>query len=66
MDAFQINLLQAQNANNKLDALKHMTKQLNSQVNGIIEILKKVKVLDLSFNEFKGSGFELLENFKGL
>lgn len=31
-----------------------------------IEILKKVKVLDLSFNEFKGSGFEPLENCKGL
>ncbi|KAH9288233.1 hypothetical protein KI387_032350, partial [Taxus chinensis] len=31
-----------------------------------IEILKKVKVLDLSFNEFKGPGFEPLGNCKGL
>ncbi|EEF39234.1 protein phosphatases pp1 regulatory subunit, putative [Ricinus communis] len=31
-----------------------------------IEILKRVKVLDLSFNEFKGPGFEPLENCKAL
>ncbi|XP_044495976.1 187-kDa microtubule-associated protein AIR9 isoform X2 [Mangifera indica] len=31
-----------------------------------IEILKRVKVLDLSFNDFKGPGFEPLENCKAL
>uniref|UniRef100_A0A2P2LXJ8 187-kDa microtubule-associated protein AIR9 n=1 Tax=Rhizophora mucronata TaxID=61149 RepID=A0A2P2LXJ8_RHIMU len=31
-----------------------------------IEILTRVKVLDLSFNEFKGPGFEPLENCKAL
>ncbi|XP_043806182.1 187-kDa microtubule-associated protein AIR9 isoform X3 [Manihot esculenta] len=31
-----------------------------------IELLKRVKVLDLSFNEFKGPGFEPLENCKAL
>ncbi|CAN1227773.1 187-kDa microtubule-associated protein AIR9 [Linum grandiflorum] len=31
-----------------------------------IEILKRVKVLDLSFNEFKGPGFEPLENCTAL
>ncbi|KAG8652144.1 187-kDa microtubule-associated protein AIR9 isoform X2 [Manihot esculenta] len=31
-----------------------------------IGILKRVKVLDLSFNEFKGPGFEPLENCKAL
>ncbi|KAL9346290.1 hypothetical protein Peur_061143 [Populus x canadensis] len=31
-----------------------------------IEILKRVKVLDLSFNEFKGPGFEPLENCQAL
>ncbi|XP_024515548.1 187-kDa microtubule-associated protein AIR9 [Selaginella moellendorffii] len=31
-----------------------------------IEILKRVKVLDLSFNEFKGGGFEPLANCKAL
>ncbi|KAK6932089.1 hypothetical protein RJ641_001713 [Dillenia turbinata] len=31
-----------------------------------IEILKRVKVLDLSFNDFKGPGFEPLENCKVL
>lgn len=36
-----MNLLQAQNANSKLDALKHMTKQLNSQVNGIIFLVNE-------------------------
>ncbi|RVW39502.1 microtubule-associated protein AIR9 [Vitis vinifera] len=29
-----------------------------------VEILKRVKVLDLSFNDFKGPGFEPLENCK--
>ncbi|KAL5977389.1 hypothetical protein ACLOJK_021735 [Asimina triloba] len=33
---------------------------------GGIEILKRVKVLDLSFNDFKGPGFEPLENCKAL
>ncbi|XP_010519077.1 PREDICTED: 187-kDa microtubule-associated protein AIR9-like [Tarenaya hassleriana] len=31
-----------------------------------VEILKRVKVLDLSFNDFKGPGFEPLENCKVL
>ncbi|CAH9134676.1 unnamed protein product [Cuscuta epithymum] len=31
-----------------------------------IEVLKRVKVLDLSFNDFKGPGFEPLENCKAL
>ncbi|XP_019057902.1 PREDICTED: 187-kDa microtubule-associated protein AIR9, partial [Tarenaya hassleriana] len=31
-----------------------------------VEILKQVKVLDLSFNDFKGPGFEPLENCKVL
>eukprot|EP00249_Psilotum_nudum_P024971 c29337_g1_i1 orf=404-6085(-) len=31
-----------------------------------IEILRRVKVLDLSFNEFKGAGFEPLVNCKSL
>jgi Leucine-rich repeat (LRR) protein len=31
-----------------------------------IEILNRVKVLDLSFNDFKGPGFEPLENCKML
>lgn len=31
-----------------------------------VEILKRVKVLDLSFNDFKGPGFEPLENCKAL
>ncbi|KAK4797344.1 hypothetical protein SAY86_029670 [Trapa natans] len=31
-----------------------------------IEILSRVKVLDLSFNDFKGPGFEPLENCKAL
>lgn len=31
-----------------------------------IEIVKRVKVLDLSFNDFKGPGFEPLENCKAL
>lgn len=31
-----------------------------------IDILKRVKVLDLSFNDFKGPGFEPLENCKAL
>lgn len=31
-----------------------------------IEVLKRVKVLDLSFNEFKGAGFEPLANCKAL
>jgi hypothetical protein len=36
-----------------------------STLNGI-EILRRVKVLDLSFNEFKGSGFEPLAHCKAL
>ncbi|KAJ7530247.1 hypothetical protein O6H91_15G086300 [Diphasiastrum complanatum] len=36
-----------------------------SSMNGI-EILKRVKVLDLSFNEFKGAGFEPLTTCKAL
>lgn len=36
-----------------------------STLNGI-EILRRVKVLDLSFNEFKGSGFEPLATCKAL
>lgn len=31
-----------------------------------VEILKRVKVLDLSFNDFKGPGFEPLENCQAL
>lgn len=31
-----------------------------------IEVLQRVKVLDLSFNDFKGPGFEPLENCKAL
>ncbi|KAL6519980.1 187-kDa microtubule-associated protein air9 [Orobanche hederae] len=31
-----------------------------------VEVLKRVKVLDLSFNDFKGPGFEPLENCKAL
>ncbi|KAK1401768.1 hypothetical protein POM88_001373 [Heracleum sosnowskyi] len=31
-----------------------------------IETLKRVKVLDLSFNDFQGPGFEPLENYKAL
>ncbi|EPS66807.1 hypothetical protein M569_07968, partial [Genlisea aurea] len=31
-----------------------------------VEVLKRVKVLDLSFNDFKGPGFEPLDNCKAL
>lgn len=43
----------------------YLRDNLLSTLDGI-EILKRVKVLDLSFNEFKGPGFEPLENCKML
>ncbi|OVA18980.1 Leucine-rich repeat [Macleaya cordata] len=43
----------------------YLRDNLLSSLEGI-EILKRVKVLDLSFNEFKGPGFEPLENCKAL
>ncbi|XP_026383847.1 187-kDa microtubule-associated protein AIR9-like isoform X1 [Papaver somniferum] len=43
----------------------YLRDNLLSSLEGI-EILKRVKVLDLSFNEFKGPGFEQLENCKAL
>ncbi|KAL4200686.1 hypothetical protein AMTRI_Chr02g212440 [Amborella trichopoda] len=43
----------------------YLRDNLLSSLTGI-EILKRVKVLDLSFNEFKGPGFEPLENCKAL
>ncbi|XP_042465469.1 187-kDa microtubule-associated protein AIR9 isoform X3 [Zingiber officinale] len=43
----------------------YLRDNLLSSVEGI-EILKKLKVLDLSFNDFKGPGFEPLVNCKGL
>nr|DAD37235.1 TPA_asm: hypothetical protein HUJ06_007876 [Nelumbo nucifera] len=43
----------------------YLRDNLLSSLEGI-EILKRVKVLDLSFNDFKGPGFEPLENCKVL
>ncbi|KAF6166112.1 hypothetical protein GIB67_023822 [Kingdonia uniflora] len=43
----------------------YLRDNLLSSVEGI-EVLKRVKVLDLSFNELKGPGFEPLENCKSL
>ncbi|KAJ0980466.1 hypothetical protein J5N97_008721 [Dioscorea zingiberensis] len=43
----------------------YLRDNLLSSIEGI-EILKRVKVLDLSFNDFKGPGFEPLENCKAL
>ncbi|XP_072986679.1 187-kDa microtubule-associated protein AIR9 [Typha latifolia] len=43
----------------------YLRDNLLSSVDGI-EILKRVKVLDLSFNDFKGPGFEPLGNCKAL
>ncbi|XXG74688.1 hypothetical protein AAC387_Pa07g3344 [Persea americana] len=43
----------------------YLRDNLLSSLEGI-EILKRVKVLDLSFNDFKGPGFEPLENCKFL
>ncbi|XP_020096671.1 187-kDa microtubule-associated protein AIR9 isoform X2 [Ananas comosus] len=43
----------------------YLRDNLLSSVEGI-EILKRVKVLDLSFNDFKGSAFEPLRDCKGL
>ncbi|XP_068657633.1 187-kDa microtubule-associated protein AIR9-like isoform X2 [Aristolochia californica] len=43
----------------------YLRDNLLSSLEGI-EILKRVKVLDLSFNDFKGAGFEPLENCKAL
>ncbi|KAL3522822.1 hypothetical protein ACH5RR_015656 [Cinchona calisaya] len=43
----------------------YLRDNLLSTLDGI-EILKRVKVLDLSFNDFKGPGFEPLENCKAL
>ncbi|CAI0545496.1 unnamed protein product [Linum tenue] len=43
----------------------YLRDNLLSTLDGI-EILKRVKVLDLSFNEFKGPGFEPLENCTAL
>ncbi|KAA8519385.1 hypothetical protein F0562_013641 [Nyssa sinensis] len=43
----------------------YLRDNLLSMLEGI-EILKRVKVLDLSFNDFKGPGFEPLENCKAL
>ncbi|XP_068655160.1 187-kDa microtubule-associated protein AIR9-like isoform X2 [Aristolochia californica] len=43
----------------------YLRDNLLSSLEGI-EILKRVKVLDLSFNDFKGPGFEPLENCKAL
>ncbi|KAK1325252.1 hypothetical protein QJS10_CPA01g00539 [Acorus calamus] len=43
----------------------YLRDNLLSSLEGI-EILKRVKVLDLSFNDFKGPGFEPLVNCKGL
>ncbi|KAL9147547.1 hypothetical protein ABFS82_13G180100 [Erythranthe guttata] len=43
----------------------YLRDNLLSALDGI-GVLKRVKVLDLSFNEFKGPGFEPLENCKAL
>ncbi|KAK6150135.1 hypothetical protein DH2020_017660 [Rehmannia glutinosa] len=43
----------------------YLRDNLLSTLDGI-EVLKRVKVLDLSFNDFKGPGFEPLENCKAL
>ncbi|XP_064982963.1 187-kDa microtubule-associated protein AIR9-like [Musa acuminata AAA Group] len=43
----------------------YLRDNLLSSVEGI-EILKRLKVLDLSFNDFEGPGFEPLGNCKGL
>ncbi|KAL2467410.1 microtubule-associated protein [Abeliophyllum distichum] len=43
----------------------YLRDNLLSALDGI-EVLKRVKVLDLSFNNFKGPGFEPLENCKAL
>ncbi|KAF7120869.1 hypothetical protein RHSIM_Rhsim13G0119900 [Rhododendron simsii] len=43
----------------------YLRDNLLSTVEGV-ELLKRVKVLDLSFNDFKGPGFEPLENCKAL
>ncbi|KAL3833703.1 hypothetical protein ACJIZ3_008439 [Penstemon smallii] len=43
----------------------YLRDNLLSALDGI-EVLKRVKVLDLSFNDFKGPGFEPLENCKSL
>ncbi|KAL6567260.1 187-kDa microtubule-associated protein air9 [Orobanche gracilis] len=43
----------------------YLRDNLLTTLNGI-EVLKRVKVLDLSFNDFKGPGFEPLENCKAL
>ncbi|XP_052179549.1 187-kDa microtubule-associated protein AIR9 [Diospyros lotus] len=43
----------------------YLRDNLLSMLEGV-EILKRVKVLDLSFNDFKGPGFEPLENCKAL
>ncbi|XVE94227.1 hypothetical protein REPUB_Repub01dG0263600 [Reevesia pubescens] len=43
----------------------YLRDNLLSTVEGV-EILTRVKVLDLSFNDFKGPGFEPLENCKAL
>lgn len=43
----------------------YLRDNLLSTLDGI-EVLKRVKVLDLSFNNFKGPGFEPLENCKAL
>ncbi|KAH6830710.1 Outer arm dynein light chain 1 protein [Perilla frutescens var. hirtella] len=43
----------------------YLRDNLLSTLDGV-EVLKRVKVLDLSFNDFKGPGFEPLENCKAL
>ncbi|VFQ97381.1 unnamed protein product [Cuscuta campestris] len=43
----------------------YLRDNLLSALDGI-EVLKRVKVLDLSFNDFKGPGFKPLENCKAL
>ncbi|KAG8385218.1 hypothetical protein BUALT_Bualt03G0019300 [Buddleja alternifolia] len=47
------------------DMFVYLRDNLLSTLDGI-EVLKRVKVLDLSFNDFKGPGFEPLENCKAL
>ncbi|OMO92313.1 hypothetical protein COLO4_17682 [Corchorus olitorius] len=47
------------------DVFVYLRDNLLSTLEGV-EILTRVKVLDLSFNDFKGPGFEPLENCKAL
>ncbi|KAK1389741.1 hypothetical protein POM88_017919 [Heracleum sosnowskyi] len=56
---------QAPGGHTVISEFVYLRDNLLSTLEGI-EILKRVKVLDLSFNDFKGPGFEPLENWKAL